>query len=257
MRKTALLTSLLFILLLSACTIDINVNDQSYDANAYQIYHQYLEHDIITADQFIDVVNGFTYEVVPSVVHIKMDLRHLITFDRIQSFEGNGIIIEQTLNRVIVLTSSVFANTDETLFADYDLFDYKNEHKEATLLYHLEDMGLALLQFTKPSGVTYPTITVAQYQSTPNEPLFILGRHQNIVNGMTMGFITDIFEEVDQLSIHSELTEYGLGDTIFSLKKTLIGIHIYVESSTENPVFVNYKHIQRFLELYRESLEDA
>ena len=256
MRKAIMLLSLFLILLLSACTIEINVEDESYEANAYQMFHQYLEQDIITADQFIDVVNGFTYEVIPSIVHIKMDVRDLLTFETIESYEGNGIIIEQTLNHVLVLTSSFFVNKDETKFADYDLYNFKNEAKEATLLYHSSVHGLALLQFTKPSDVTYPSIFVAQFPSISKEPVFVLGRHNNIINVMTMGFVADVFKETNQLTIQSEIAEYGLGDTIFSLKRELIGIYTHLDVEDSDPLFVNHKHIQAFLDFYQESLEE-
>ena len=255
MKRFALLITLCLTLLISACQIEIDLDNQNYDANAYQVYNDFLAHDIRTATEFVEVMNHITYQVLPAVVVIHMDIIDAQTDDVISTRQGTGIIIEQTSSQILVLTSSAFTDYDITNQVNYDIITAKNDIFSGTVVFESKSQGLALLAFTKANAQVYPEIVVAPYISMRGEPLIFMGQQYHIKNAMTMGFITQVLEEDSQLEISIDAFEYGLGNIIVNLKGQLIGMYTYRDANQDDLVCVDFSIIQSFLALYQSTIE--
>jgi hypothetical protein len=191
MKKISLFLFIFLVLFLSSCeSVDNDSKIQEFKA-----YSAYLEKDIISADQFKDVMNHFTYEIVPAVFDIRSEVRDAKTFDIIETITGSGIAIKIESPYVIILTSASFAHEVGENIISYHITDRNGNERIGTLIRSSEDSGLALIQFyLAPGFIGFPPLRWSIRQVNLNEPVVLLGYQYHIKNAMTMGLVSNVSE---------------------------------------------------------------
>jgi S1-C subfamily serine protease len=245
MKKISLFLFIFLVLFLSSCeSVDNDSKIQEFKA-----YSAYLEKDIISADQFKDVMNHFTYEIVPAVFDIRSEVRDAKTFDIIETITGSGIAIKIESPYVIILTSASFAHEVGENIISYHITDRNGNVRIGTLIRSSEDSGLALIQFyLAPGFIGFPPLRWSIRQVNLNEPVVLLGYQYHIKNAMTMGLVSNVSENQSTFETTIITDQAGLGGALFSLAGFLVGMQTRYDPITNTFQITSMDAIREFLE---------
>ena len=242
----------LMLMLMSCSFIVREENTDDYKALKQQ-YHQYLENDFMFLENFQAFINDVSTETAQSSVKIKIDI--LNQQNQVMSSRfGSGIIFEESPLTYHILTTNDLLSISEPNTMRLQVTDYMGNLYTGMFIHRDSDLELGIISIYKNNNQPLPLITIATAHPLLNEPILMISYRQKVINSMTMGFITSIFEgdPVNQMYTSIETDIYGHGGALINNRMELIGIQYMMEGNYT--VAINLKGIELYLHKYRTDI---
>jgi hypothetical protein len=250
MRKLRLL-SLLFILMLTGCTLFILEEDtDAYRALSEQFF-DYQTNDISDIKNFQAFINTVTLET--SIASVKVEVTVYSGLGLLlETRYGSGVIFHVTQTEYHVMTDIKLTQKEATQFISIDIHDYLGNIYTGTLKYQDESLGLSGVRFTKGSA-TLKALSIAKQPTFEGEPIMLIGYQRKIINALTMGLLHSyLYNETEELigfktNIPSD--DFGNGAVLIDMTHQMIGIqYLYSDGFL---YAISYSQLQTFYETYK------
>jgi len=246
--KTFLLYSL--ILMLTSCSFIVREEKTEVYKVLKLQYHQYLENDFMFLENFQAFINDVSTETAKSSVKIKVDI--LNQQNQVMSSRfGSGVVFEESPLTYRILTTNDLLSVSEPNTIRLQITDYMGNLYTGMFEHRDSDLELGIISIYKNSLQPLPLITIATAHPLQNEPVLLISYRNRIINSMTMGFITAIFEgdPVNQMYTSILTDIYGHGGALINSKMELIGIQYMMEGNYT--VAIHVKGIELYLHKYQ------
>ncbi|AUD63552.1 hypothetical protein BK010_08595 [Tenericutes bacterium MO-XQ] len=239
MKKIYMILVLAMVLFLQSCGMIVIEED----TNEYRLlsdqYNAYIMHDVVSFDDFKDIMNDATNQTTLSVFMLEKE-----TFNRFNSVTdrkyGTATLIYFDQNYLYLLTTFEMIDLNSQ-YINYYVHDAYGTEYEGEIYAADSSYSLGIIRVER-TGVYYPKAKLADYLPLTNEMVLMISNDHPSQNIHRLGYYLN---QNDQSYVEMISSMNANGSPVFNLQLELIGIqYLYGDAYI---LLIDYQTIYTFV----------
>lgn len=239
MKKITSLLVFILVLLLQSCGVVVIEEDTEEYRELSDQYNAYIMNDVVSFDDFRDIMNEATNQTTLSVFMIEKETFNLFNSVTDRKY-GTATMIHSDQNYLYLLTTFEMIDLNSK-FINYYVYDAYGTEYEGEIYAADSGFDLGIIRVEK-SGVYYPKAQLANYKPLNNEMVLMISNDYPSQNIQRLGLFLN---QNNQSYVEMISSSNANGSPVFNLQLELVGIqYLYGDSYV---LLIDYETIYTFV----------